>query len=892
MPAEPLTLSVNGREYIVSTPPDTPLLYVLRDELGLKGPKFGCGSEQCGACKVLVDGDAVPSCQLPVGQVQDLPIVTIEGLGSAEKLHPLQEAFLREQAAQCGYCTAGMIIAAQGLLNRTRYPTDDEIREALQDNLCRCGVYDRVRRAIHLRVGRPDAQPIFEVLRQPVSAPEPVIGGELPRSLQNTPDLDAWLHFEDDGESITVFTGKVELGQGIATALAQIVAEELDVNVARLRVVAGDTARTPDEGGTTGSMSLQTSGPALRLAAAEARHILLERAFEELEADSPAALVVEDGLIRDPASGRQTTYWKLVGGQRFGERITGRARPKSATEHAVVGRRAGRLKLADIVTGQPTFVHDMALPNMVHGRVLRPPGYHYRLLSVDVSAVLRMPGVLQVVRDGSFLGVTAEGEAQAVAARDALRETATWQREEELPAGESIFELLIQQPSRARPVIEGTALDEAVPDPHPPGEGGRTLSATYARPYHMHGALGPSAAVALMDGGKLTIWCHSQAVFMLQAAVAQVLGMDAGDVRVIHVEGAGCYGHNGADDAALDAALLARAVPGRPVLLQWMRDDEHAWEPYGPAMVIRLSGSVDDTGTITDWRHDVWSYPQVGRPRATGEDTAGFIAAWHLANPFARPQPRQILGSHFGAYRNADPLYTFPRQVVDHFVAGSPLRTSSLRALGAYANVFALESFMDELALGAGQDPLAFRLAHLDDERARAVLQAAAGKAGWQARRRPAGDGRGRGLAFARYKNRAGYAAVVVDVLVDLQSGAIHLERVVIAADAGEVVNPDGLSNQLEGGFVQAASWTLHEQVQFDAAGITSRDWDSYPVLRFPDAPRLQTVLLDRPGFPFLGSGEAAQGPTPAAIANAVFDATGARLRQIPFTPQRVRNAL
>jgi nicotinate dehydrogenase subunit B len=363
-------------------------------------------------------------------------------------------------------------------------------------------------------------------------------------------------------------------------------------------------------------------------------------------------------------------------------------------------------------------------------------------------------------------------------------------------------------------------------------------------------------------------------------------------VRVIHVQGPGCYGHNGADDAALDAALLARALPGRPVSLKWSRADEHAWEPYGPAAVFQMQASLNSSGDVIDWNHDVWGYTTIGRPRPSG-DTSGMLAAWHLAEPFRRPRPISSRGPHVGLHRNADPLYAFPRRrIVKHFVPDTPLRTSALRSLGAFANVFAIESFMDELAHAAGADPVEFRLRHLADERARAVIEAAAEKAGWKVGQRLQGEGRGRGVAFAQYKNRQSYIALIVELSVNPDSGHVRLERAVIAADAGQVVNPDGLSNQLEGGVLQAASWTLKEQVAFDRDGVISLDWYSYPVLRFPEAPTVETVLLNRPGQPFLGSGEAAPVPTGAAIANAIFDAVGVRLREIPFTPGRVKAAL
>jgi CO/xanthine dehydrogenase Mo-binding subunit len=402
----------------------------------------------------------------------------------------------------------------------------------------------------------------------------------------------------------------------------------------------------------------------------------------------------------------------------------------------------------------------------------------------------------------------------------------------------------------------------------------------------MHASLGPSAAVAQWIDGKLTVWTHNQGVYPLRTDLAQVLGMPENDIRAIHMDGPGCFGQNGADDAALDAALLARSLPGKPVSVKWMRADENVWEPYGSPAVIKIQASLNPDGHVIDWNHDVWSFTHTNRPRGE-EGKSGLLAAYHLAEPFAPPQSRPNMGPMGGIHRNADPLYTFPRRrIVKHFLPDSPLRVSALRGLGSYANVFAIESFMDELAHTTGADPIEFRLRHLGDERARAVIKAAVEKAG----RRP--DNMGRGIAFARYKNRQSYLAVVMDVSVSRADGCIHLERAVIAADAGQIVNPDAVRNQLEGVIIQSSSWTLKEQVAFDPSGITSVDWDSYPIFRFIDAPKIETVLLNRPGQPYLGIGEGAQGPVPAAIANAVFNATGIRLRQIPFTPERVKAAL
>lgn len=393
-----------------------------------------------------------------------------------------------------------------------------------------------------------------------------------------------------------------------------------------------------------------------------------------------------------------------------------------------------------------------------------------------------------------------------------------------------------------------------------------------------------------MSAGKLTIWSHTQGPYPLRSAVAHDLGMREPDVRVIHVEGPGCYGHNGADDVALDAALLARALPGKPVSVKWMRFDEHAWEPYGPAMLFKLQASLDEEGRVIDWNHDVWSYTHLGRARPAG-NYSGLVASWHRAQPMQYPTPQPAMWDNVGEHRNADPYYTFPkRRIAKHFIAESPLRTSSLRSLGGMANVFAVESFVDELAHTAGIDPLEFRLKYLDDERARVVLEAVTQKADWG--KRVNKDGHGRGLSFARYKNHACYVAAVVDLSVNRNSGQISMQHVLIAADSGQIVNPDGLSNQLQGAFLQGASLVLKEQVGFDPHGVNTLNWFSYPILRFPDVPQIEVVLINRPGEPYLGSGEGGIVVAPAAIANAIYDAVGIRLCSMLFTPERVREAL
>ena len=702
----------------------------------------------------------------------------------------------------------------------------------------------------------------------------------LPGSLDNNRRLDAWIRIDPEG-TVTVFTGKVELGQGAATALAQIAAEELDVAFSRIRMIAGDTARTPNEGFTSGSQSMEFGGTALKYAAADARSILLDVAARKLNA-AAGTLTVSDGSIRGP-DGESVTYWALSPEASFEHEVSAKAPTKSPDRYELIGRSIPRLDIPAKLTGGAAYVQDMRLPGILFGRVLRPPTYGAELLEVDLGPIDRMPGVVASVRDGRFLGIVAEREEQAIAARDALSKRANWSLKPSLPAQAQIHEFLKSLPSR--PIVADSTAAAVI------GSGDRrTFSASYTRPYQAHASIGPSCAVAQWSAGKVRVWSHTQGVFPLRGDLAKALRLGDDQVTVTHVQGSGCYGHNGADDVALDAALLARAVQGRPVKVQWMRDDEFAWEPYGPAMSMKIDAALDGSGRIVDWAHQVWSNTHSTRPG--GKDGVNLIAAWHLAEPMRPASPEVIPLPAGGGDRNAIAIYDVPgKRMTQHFIPEMPIRVSALRTLGAYANVFAIESFMDELAAAAGADPLEFRLRHLSDPRATAVLAAAAKIAGWQAG--AAGTGaRGRGVGFAQYKNHASYVAVVVEVEVDRPTGAVRVLKASCAADAGQIVNPDGLRNQLEGGIVQSTSWTLKEQVTFDREQILSRDWQSYPILTFAEVPEVEVVLIDRPGEPWLGAGEAASGPTAAAIANAVAHATGARIRDLPLSPERVKAAL
>ncbi len=706
---------------------------------------------------------------------------------------------------------------------------------------------------------------------------------KLPGSLNTNRRLDQWLRFNPD-RTVTICTGKVEIGQGIVTAMAQIAAEELDVALTRVRMVSGDTERTPDEGQTSGSRSIDEGGSAMRYACAEARHLLLQEASKLL--DIPAdKLTVEDGVITGFDRIRKISYWELPHAELLNREATASVKPKPAARHTIVGTNAARLDIPAKATGTPRFVQDLELPGMLFGRVVRPPSYAAQLTAFDSDAVRKLPGVVAVVRDGNFIGIVAEREEQAVKARLAAASAAQWQ-ETPLPTDDAgIHDYLQSRQTRDQVIVERT---DAAARAH----GTRTLEARYTKPYIAHASMGPSCALARVDDGRTEVWTHSQGVYPLRHDLATVLDVPPENILVHHIEGAGCYGHNGADDVALDAVLLARAVSGRPVQVQWMRDDEFAWEPFGPAMVVKTRAALDAQGNIVDWAFDVWSNGHSGRPNTakTAGKVSSLLAAWHLANPVAhRPQGDPPMTAGGGLARNSPAPYDFPNErVVAHRVEEMPLRVSALRSLGAYANVFALESFMDELAAAAGADPVEFRLRHMKDPRARAVIELAAQKAGWRAGA-PNDGASGRGIAFAQYKNGYGYLAIVIELGLEPD---LHVKRAVAAVDVGQAINPDGIINQTEGGIIQAISWTLKEQVKFDRERVTTRTWEEYPILTFPEAPPVEVHLIDRPDEAPLGAGEMAAGPTAAAIANALHHALGVRIRDLPLTRVRIIAAL
>ena len=677
-------------------------------------------------------------------------------------------------------------------------------------------------------------------------------------------NLDSWIRIGADGQ-VTVLTGKMELGQGIKTAIMQIAAEELDVSMDRVSIIIADTEHTQDERYTAGSASIEGSGMTIRKAAAEARKMLLDMASEKL-GQGPENLKVEDGQVS--AGGASVSYWELLEGKDLEGIISDNVKAKDPADYKLVGTPYPRTDIVNMVTGGEVYVQDLRLPGMLHARVYRPPSYGARVISIPSDRVEVMPGVVKLVRDGDFIGVIAAEEYQAIKALQVLQMDSKWEQISLHPRQDLLMKEMMAE-------AEGEEVEKTLESPF--SENIKTVSAIYTKPYQMHASIGPSCAVAQFDGKSLMVWSHTQGVYPLRRTLADLLDMKEENIRVKGGPGAGCYGHNGADDVAADAALLAHAHPGPPVRVQWMRYDEHAWEPYGSAMVFELKGNVSN-GKIAAWRTKLWSDTHSTRP---GGKAGHFLAARNLENP----REFDAGGFSAGSYRNSIPLYDFPREIIHHKYSG-PLRTSALRSLGAYGNIFALESFMDELAHSDQKDPVKFRLDHLDNERAKEVIRLAAEKAGWGNYQR-AGV-KGIGIAFSQYKNSAAYLAVVVEIEVDKNNKTYLIKKMTAAIDAGQTINPDGLKNQTEGGIIQAASWTLFEEVKYDEKGIISTNWETYPIMRFSSVPKIDVHVIDRPNERPLGAGEAAQGPVGAAIANAIFSATGSRLRDLPLLPEKI----
>ena len=697
----------------------------------------------------------------------------------------------------------------------------------------------------------------------------------LPVSLAANPRLSSWVKLSGDGR-VAISPGKVEIGQGIVTALAQIAADELDVDIGRIEMIRASTAASPNEGVTSGSLSIQQSGRALRHAFAEVRQRFLVGASERLGVDA-ASLNVDDGTISGPGNVR-TSYWELASEVSLDRDATPGATAKIAAKRAVAGHSVQRLDIPDKVFARPRFIHDLKLPGLLHGRVLRPDVAGARLMALDEIAARAVPGLVAIARDGGFAGVVAGSEAATEAALKALRKGATWSSGEPLPDEDDLAGFLKSQP------VETTTIDTR--SASAPREPAQTLRRQYTRPYIAHASIAPSCAMAQWDGDHVHVWTHSQGVYLLRADLAIVLKLPADNIVVEHIEGAGCYGHNAADDVALDAVLLAKAAGGRPVRVQWSRHDEMSHAPFGAAMAIEIEAGLDADNEIVGWQHSIWSNGHAARPGRAAQPA--LLAASEITNPYPRmisTNPPAANGG--GGDRNSIPLYDFPAwTITSHRLLTMPVRTSALRTLGGQGNVFAIESLLDEIAALRGEDPIAFRLRHLRDERARDVIRSAARRAQWKPKKRA---GIGHGVGFARYKNTGAYCAAIAEIE---GTDDIRVKRLTLAVDVGEAINPDGVINQIEGGAIQATSWVLKERVRFDRTRITSTSWTDYPILTFSEVPAVDVEIIQQPEIEPVGAGEAAHGPVTAAIANAVFDCLGVRLRDLPITRDRIIAAM
>ena len=695
-----------------------------------------------------------------------------------------------------------------------------------------------------------------------------------------TTEVDSFLAIDAKG-IVTVYSGKVDLGTGIATALPQMVAEELDVPLPMIKLIQGDTALTPDQGTTWGSLSIQIGGMQLRNAAATAKAALLDEAAKRLGAKKEE-LRVADGVVS--AGNKRISYGELIGGKSFALKLdhTKPATGKDPKDYKIVGKAVPRVDIPDKVTGRFTYMQDFRVPGMLHGRVIRPPAIGAKLESVDGASIEDIAGVVKVVLQGNFIGVVAESEWGAIKAAQKLK--AVWSKSETLPEAAELWDFV-----RASKVVKDEVTSNVGNTAEAIGkEGTRTLKATYDFAIHTHGSIGPSCAVAEFKDGKLTSWSASQATHNLRKQLATMFGLPVDNVRCIYLEGSGCYGRNGHEDAAADAALLAKAV-GRPVRVQWSRADEHGWDPKGPPTLIDIRAAVDSSGGVTAWESEFFI------PQQTAN---GFHVPLVAATLTGMPADDHIAPGNI--FQNSAIPYKFANvKTVCRRLETTPFRPSWIRTPGRMQNTYGNECFMDELAVVANADPIEFRLRYLDpnDKRGIEVLNRAAALAKWDRRPSPKHDQggdvfSGRGVAYCKYELARTYIAAVAEVEVKRSTGDIRVTKFYLAHDCGQIVNPDGLKNQLDGNVIQTVSRTLMEELKYDRSAVTSLDWETYPILRFPQIPELVYDLIDRPNERPWGAGEPAAAVVPSAISNAVFDAIGVRLRSVPFTPDKVIAAM
>ena len=694
----------------------------------------------------------------------------------------------------------------------------------------------------------------------------------LPVSIVSNPKLSQWFRL-DHLPKITVCSGKVEIGQGIQTALKQIAADQLGVDLEQLHWLAGDTQLSPNELYTAGSLSIENGGAALKLALGHARTLCLEAAAKELHVPM-SSIRIESGQFSSPQSDRTLTYAQLAPSLNLDVDVAYSELIPQTKQQATakwVGQSIPREDLHDKLSGAG-FIHDFSLPNMRHARMIRSKHVQSVITQVDIEKIKQLAGVEQVVHSGSFLAIVGSDEALLVLAQEKAQAHVTWQTPQ-----------YVQEQTETEQMIMGLKCgDEIVYQQGAVQTAAKTIKARYSRPFLAHASIGPACAIAAQQDGILTVWSHTQGPHLLKNAMVVGLRQDASTLKVIHLHGAGCYGHNSADDVAFDAAFIAK-MTGLPIRVQWSREEELTASPFGSPGVTEFEVGLDETGKIVNWQSEVWSPTHIHRPSHAGK--INLLGAWMIDPPHPIDETKDNPLPQGGGLRNVVTLYNVDyQQVRHHMIPLAPLRTSAMRGLGAHLNVFAMESFMDEVALELGEDSLEFRKKHLTDPRSLALLDQLAKMANWSERDQLP-EGTGLGMGFARYKNSGAYCGVMVQLRAEEK---IYIDHVWSVCDAGEIINPDGLMNQIEGGIIQSISWTLKEMVTWDKEGVTSATWDTYPILNFDEVPQVEVQLLNQPGKPSLGGGEASAGPTAAAIANALVQALGIRARHLPLTPERI----
>ena len=709
-------------------------------------------------------------------------------------------------------------------------------------------------------------------------------------SIKSYKKLSDWFDFKKDN-MILVNSGKIDIGQHISSSIALICSKITGVHYNQIEIVRLNTSFTPNEGKTASSLSIPHSGSAIKAASFTLRINFLKYVVEKLHITKDE-MNFENGIVTHKSSNKSFSYWDFSRTKEFlNIEIPENFDEKVLKEFKYQNRQKIEVKtINEIVTGKYKYVHDLTFPNMLHARIVRPPNYYNKFIDIDQKVLKTLKKMnIKLFIKGSFVAILSTEEFLVVKYLTIVKNSIHWQNIKDLTEGNgNIYNLLLNnQRDKLNVRSGGEAFKEDIPKLKDIKEkGSKTLNSIYKKSYLMHAPLAPSAACAIFKNKKFEIYSHSQALHDLKGTLVKAFNMKEEDITLIFAPGSGCYGHNGADDAAFEVSLLSKEFPNQHILLKWTREDEHTWEPYGSASINILNGTIDKTGKILYWSHEVFSDTYMTRP--SEKELNNFASYKLINNNFNKNKSTPKTAAHMGIHRNLDPLYDFKeKRLVKNLVHDLPLRTSALRTLGAFANVSASEAFLNELALSINIDSFDIRIKNLNDKRAIDVLTDLRS----QMSREEIGINNARGIAFSRYKNSAAYCAVGVELFINDELDII-LKNAWISVDAGEIAYEDGIIAQVEGGFIQAASWCLYEEVKFDNKEIISKDWDNYKIIEFNNIPIIKTSVLDRPSYQYLGVGEVVAGPTGGAISNAIHDALGERVRSMPFTKESIKREL